>query len=104
MPDADPFLVSVFHDIGVAMSGDMSLSALTFTELDAYCNRMKTDLTAWESSQIITMSREYCSWNSKGKDKTCTSPWSDNSDEAIEENNARITEKMKALRGRNKAD
>lgn len=102
MPKVDPFVAHVFHEIGIADSSGMSLVSISFTELDSYCNRMKVDLTAWESMQVINMSREYCNWLNKGKDKTCVSPWSDNSEEAVEANNTKIAEQMKSLRGRKK--
>ena len=102
MPESDQFVTHVFHEIGMASGGGMSLSALSFSELDAYCRRMKVDLTAWESINIISMSREYCSWLNKGKEKTCASPWNDRSKEAISANNDRIAEQMKSLRGKKK--
>ena len=85
----------------MASSGGMGLSALTFAELDAYCNRTSTDLNAWESMQVINMSRDYCNWNNKGRDKLCQSPWNDSSEEAISANNDKIAAQMKALRNRN---
>lgn len=102
MPEVDHLVSHVFHEIGIANNGGMGLAPVSFTELDAYCNRMQTDLTAWESIQVINMSREYCSWLNKGKDKTCVSPWSDNSEEARIENNKKISEQMKSLRGKKK--
>ena len=100
MPKADPLMVSVFREIGLANSSGMQLTPISFSELDAYCNRMKTDLTPWESITLIGMSRQYVNYLNKGTDKNCQSPWNDRSDEAIKANDDAVAAKMKALRGR----
>jgi len=100
MPDVDPFLLHTFREIGMADSKGMQLTPLSFIELDAYCNRMKVDLTPWESINIIDMSRDYVGWLNKGTNPQCTSPWKDRSDEAMQANDNAIAEKMKSLRGK----
>lgn len=103
MPEVDAFIVNAFHQIGMVSSGSMSLAAITFAELDHFCNRMCVDLTPWESMQVINMSREYCYWLNKSKDPMCVSPWNDNDPDAIAENDAIISAKMKSLRNKNKS-
>ncbi len=100
MPDADQFLLYTFREIGMADSKGMQLTPLSFTELDAYCSRLKVDLTPWESMLIISMSRNYVNWLNKGTDPECISPWTDRSDEAVKANDDAVAEKMKSLRGR----
>ena len=102
LPQVDQFIAMVFRDVGMAMPGGMQLTPVTFTELDAYCHRAKVDLTAWESQNVINMSRDYCSWLHKGAEPECTSPWNDTSPEAIAENDRRIAEQMKSLKNRDK--
>jgi hypothetical protein len=92
--------VNVFHAIGVAQNAGMGLFNLTWNELSAYCNLSRVNLTAWESQQVINMSREYCSWVNKGKDPNCGSPWVNTNEDAIEENRALVAEKMASMRNK----
>ena len=39
----------------------MGRVAITWQELKAYSDLSRVDLTSWESSQVISMSRAYCS-------------------------------------------
>ena len=96
MPESDAMLVSVFYTMGLAVNSGMGLSPFSFCELDAYCNRMKVDFTAWESAQIITMSREYVGWVNKGKSASCVSPWSD--EENQKEHNDGMASQMQSWR------
>lgn len=75
MPICDPVVKKAFLDCGVAMSGSMSMIPISWTELSAYCQLSKTDLTAWEADHVIAMSREYCSFIQEAKSETCPQPY-----------------------------
>ena len=50
----------------MASQGGMGLSAITWLELSAFNNCNGLELSGWELSQLMSMSRSYCKWNSKG--------------------------------------
>ena len=52
-------IVQAFHESGMAMSGGMGATALTWQELLAF--NTVTGLDDWSLKQLIRMSRAYCS-------------------------------------------
>ena len=44
------------------MGVGMGQFAVTWQELDAYSRRSCSELTAWESDQIMMMSQQYCAY------------------------------------------
>ncbi len=75
MPTADTLLTQCFMQLGVAMNGGMAQSAVTWQEIDAYCNRSGNDLNYWECDQLIKMSRAYVSAVSRFKDHEAEPPY-----------------------------
>lgn len=60
----------------------MGLSPITWSELLAFDQCSGLGLNSWELTQLMSMSREYCSWNSKGSQQTDIAndvPWIDRS-------------------------
>lgn len=64
--DGSEYLTALYLDSGMVCSTGMGLTALTWVEVDAFnrCNAL--NLTAWEQSQIMAMSRAYSKWYAKG--------------------------------------
>lgn len=70
----------------------MSIVPISWTELDSYCRRSRTDLSAWESDKVIMMSREYCSFIEKAKSERCIQPyWPDMSESERKKYNESIS-------------
>lgn len=53
----------------------MSMVPLTWQEVDSFVNRSGYKLNGWESEQIITMSRVYCSFSQDAKELGCPPPY-----------------------------
>lgn len=90
MPSADPLIVNAFHLLGFNMNVGMGHFPLTWCEIDSFSNRQQTQLSEWESEQLIMMSREYCNWLFKAKDRNYPSPWDDEGYDPLIENRKRI--------------
>lgn len=53
-------------EAGLFSQGGMGISPITWSELDAFNRCGGLELSSWELSRLMDMSRSYCSWNSKG--------------------------------------
>ena|GEM_PF-1728392 len=67
LPDADPLLVSHFRKVGPCLGVGMGTYPVTWQELESYSRLSHSNLTAWESEQIINMSSQYCAFLHVGK-------------------------------------
>lgn len=74
LPPIDEYIANCFNLAGVCLSGGMSLTPLTWVELDAFCKCSAYSLTGWESEQIILMSRDYIGMRDKAKEVNCPCP------------------------------
>lgn len=53
----------------------MGMTALSWSEMDAFCNRSGYPLSGWESEQIILMSRAYCRMSHDAREVGCPAPY-----------------------------
>lgn len=61
------YIAALFIDTGIGMRGGMGgLTPLSWSELKAFDDCGKLALSSWELSQLMEMSRSYCTWNAKG--------------------------------------
>jgi hypothetical protein len=102
MPEADSLIVSYFHKLGFNLNVGMGSYPVTWSELKSFSDSLASSLDEWESDQLIMMSREYCAWNNKGKDRLCGSPWNCADYNAIEENRKRVKKQFKDQRAARK--
>ena len=97
MPDADAYMVSCWNNLGFNSNYGMGAFPLTWGEVNSFSSSQSLRLTQWECEQLIMMSREYCSWVSKSKDKNCLSPWDHpdyTSQMAIDHDRKRVVDAM----------
>ena len=99
IPDCDNFLVSCFHSVGRCLSGGMAVTAITWQELKAFSELSDSNLTAWESEQIINMSKQYCSWLTIGKDPLCSAPWHDDDYDELQIARERVVKNAMKFKG-----
>ena len=81
MPEMPPieegaaYLLGYLMDMGPVLSGGMGAVALTYGELDAWCNRMGISLAPWESRFLRRLSSEYASESHKATTQGYQAPW-----------------------------
>lgn len=75
LPECDEVVCRAFMECGLFSSGGMSIAPLTWSEVKAYSDLSRQDLTAWEAENVMMMSREYCSFSQKAKDWVCVQPY-----------------------------
>jgi len=103
MPEVDQFIIEQWHKLGFNLNVGNGCYPLTWAEIDSFSNRLSAPLTEWESSQLIMMSREYCSWLIKAEDKYLEAPWHDKDYDPVVANRMRNAEKLKKVKAaRNK--
>jgi hypothetical protein len=69
MPELDEheYLAGLFIDTGMAAPAGMGGQvALSWAELQAFDHCGRLQLTGWELSRLMDMSRAYCQWLAKG--------------------------------------
>lgn len=98
LPECDNLIVEQFHQLGLNLNTGNGAYPLTWAEVSAYSSLIAMPLTQWESNQLIMMSREYCSWGIKAKDKHCVSPWNHPDYDAIAENRLKVEKQIKAMK------
>lgn len=78
LPKADSNIIFCFHQSGMntAIHG-MGISPLSWTDVKSFSECSGCDLHELEVGLLQLMSRCYCSWLMKGKEKGCFSPWDD---------------------------
>lgn len=69
-------LIGYLQDMGYYLSTGMGMSPLPFTEIKAYIDLMKLDLSIWEVSTLREMSVAYVSQHNNNYDDT-ESPYKD---------------------------
>ena len=96
LPDADPLIVSVFRNVGPCLGTGMGAFSITWQELDSYSRLSQAELTAWESEQVITMSKLYCSYLNVGK-KASRAPYErEYTEEEIQDSKDAMTRVLKS--------
>lgn len=98
LPVADEYIVNQFLSIGFCLNVGMGNYPLTPESISAFSASRALPLSEWECDQLAMMSREYCGWLNKSKDRNFLSPWDHADYDPIEENRKRVNEQMKALR------
>lgn len=71
------YVVAYWQQAGMALSGGMGHTPLTATELSAWQRGVGIDLTPWEFSVILEMSRGYLTARSEGAKPDCLPPYGD---------------------------
>tara|TARA_R110000782_G_C14819221_1_gene413863 strand:- start:19435 stop:19854 length:420 start_codon:yes stop_codon:yes gene_type:complete len=59
-PDAAQYLIHWFFESGMVMATGAGAAPLTWQELEAYGRSAGLELTGWERSTLMEMSRTYC--------------------------------------------
>ncbi len=76
MPPVDAVhIVSYLFEIGPTMTGSMGAGPLTHGELRAYQENTGIDLSVWEVSTLVRLSKEYLSEASRATKRDCEAPW-----------------------------
>lgn len=99
LPETNRYIVDCFELAGVCLSGDMSITPLTWSEVESFVNCSERPLTGWESEQIILMSRDYIVYSHKAKDLGCPSPFNlaANDEDARAINRAIVNDRFNAM-------
>lgn len=69
MPPIDDheYMAGLFIDTGLGNRAGMGgMTPLTWVDLQAFDQCGRLELTGWELSRLMDMSREYCHWQAKG--------------------------------------
>ncbi len=74
-PTLMPHLIDYATELGLGMSTGMGITPITWQELDAWASRTNTPVTDDECRILIDMSKTYCAWSVKAKDKKCEPPF-----------------------------
>ena len=74
----------------------MGAFSITWQELDAYSRLSQTELTAWESEQVITMSKLYCSYLNVGKKSSRVPYEREYTEEEIQDSKDAMTRVLKS--------
>ena len=98
MPEADIYIVSCWHTLGLNSNYGMGAFPLTWSEISAFSSSQALRLSQWECEQLIMMSREYCSFINKSKERHYPSPWDHEDYNALEANRARVIKQAQAMR------
>lgn len=65
--DEHEYMAALFMDTGMGSRAGMGgLTPLQWVELQAFDQCGRLELTGWELSQLMEMSRAYCQWQAKG--------------------------------------
>ena len=98
MPEADAYAVNCWHSLGLNSNYGMGAFPLTWQEVESFSSSQALRLSQWESEQLIMMSREYCSWVNKSKERHYQSPWNHKDYDALTANRARVIKQAQAMR------
>ena len=90
MPEADSFIVSAWHDLGLFDSGEYGYKPLKFAEIEAY-SKSVAHLTPFEVMALVKMSKTYINEQSEATEdlaRPCL----------MEQNDAEFYHKLKAFK------
>ena len=74
MPDSDEFLIEAWIGVGISSNNGMGMTPISWCEIESFSRQSKTDLTGWESKQLMLMSKTYCSFITTAENPNCPSP------------------------------
>ena len=77
MPEVDEgrYLINWLNDLGLANYGFNGVIPLTFIDLQAWAAMTGRNPNPWESTTLITLSRQYCSQMDASSKKGCEPPF-----------------------------
>ena len=90
LPEIPEFFGMLFQLSGVCLTGAMSVTPLTWQEVQSFSLQSAYKLSGWQSEQLITMSRAYCNMSHKAKEKSCTAPYSESTLDELYDNEDRL--------------
>lgn len=60
LPQADEYIVSYWHDLGMCLNGGYGNTPLTYSEIKAYSDTV-SDLSPFDCKMLVVMSKAYIS-------------------------------------------
>lgn len=99
LPEIYDYIATCFELSGYCLSGSLGATPLTWTEIDAFCNRSGYKLRGWDVEQLIKMSRTYCSMLTKASKIGFPAPYQQgiSSEEALQEMRDRVARQWEAF-------
>lgn len=74
--NSQKILIEYLLRIGQGLQTGMGLVNLPYSEIDAWCKRVKIELTGWQSETLYMMSRAYVGQLLEAKNRDCEPPYS----------------------------
>lgn len=75
LPDQSAYIINHVIEVGTTMSSGLGVTPLSWTEIKSWSELTMTDLTSWEASLIMELSRTFTSNYNKFDDKDFPTPY-----------------------------
>jgi len=63
------YLVSAFQELGMVGRGGMSISPVSWQEIESYIRLTGSWLSSWDAQMLMEMSRAYVNWRNTGSEQ-----------------------------------
>lgn len=70
-----PLIINRLVEIGLTEAAGMGAAPLSWSTIDAWCNRTGIDLPPWEARLIRHLSVEYLAESRRAESENCPPPW-----------------------------
>ncbi len=80
-------MASAVQELGLVGQGGMSISPVTWQEIESYIRLTGSWLSSWDAQMLMVMSRAYVNWRNKGgeqKDIADDVPYIERNEETLE--------------------
>ncbi|HEX7856089.1 MAG TPA: hypothetical protein VF503_20605 [Sphingobium sp.] len=74
-PNPAQHIIDRLIEMGISEAAGMGVVALSWREINAWCDGTRIDLSPWERRLIRKLSVEYVAESRRAEDETCPSPW-----------------------------
>jgi hypothetical protein len=68
-------MIDRFVEIGMTEAAGMGSAPLSWREINAWCERVRVNLSPWEGRLIRALSVEYLAESRRAEAETCPPPW-----------------------------
>jgi hypothetical protein len=73
--DGGEYIYSWLDELGICSQGMSGAMAIQFSELQSWAELTNTDITSWEASLLIKLSRQYTYQSHISSKKDCEAPF-----------------------------
>ncbi|WP_404711483.1 hypothetical protein [Sphingomonas sp. MMS24-J13] len=74
-PTSMPHIASRLMEIGPTQPAGMGVAPLSWSEINAWCDRTGIEIAPWEARLIRRLSVEYIAFGRKAEAENCPPPW-----------------------------